>query len=206
MDLPTTMQTLRRTAVMGLSCAALSLACQPNQGDCGGFCGEGTVCEAGKCVVAPPEAEPEPEAEEPEGNKRRKRKRKRGGGSTPASGRLPDKDGHIPRYRADRTESIGEGSERLSDRRVRQELGKAEPAFNRCLERASEVTDAALAGTVSFKLGIEPSGKVWGVNASLPKSWNVPGLKACFRKAVYAHRFPSWDGPSMGVDYHFQVD
>lgn len=166
------------------------------------------MCEAGKCIVAPPEAEAEPEPEEPEGNKRRKRRRRRGGGGdgAAANGRLPDKDGHIPRYRADRTETIGEGSERLSDRRVRQELAEAEPAFNRCLERASEVTDATLAGTVSFKLGIEPSGKVWGVNASLPKSWNVPGLKACFRKAVYAHRFPSWDGPSMGVDYHFQVD
>lgn len=201
---------MRRFALLvplGLLASAGLGACDRSTEDCGGFCGEGTVCEAGKCVVAPPpEPEAEPEDEEPKGKKRRRRRRKGGGDEATASGSLPDKDGHVPRYRGDRQEEIGEGSERLSDRKIRSELAKVEPAFNRCLARASEVTDATLAGTVSFKIGIEPTGKVWGVNASLPKSWGVPGLKACFRNAVYDHRFPSWDGPATGVDYHFQVD
>jgi hypothetical protein len=196
-----------RVAVAGL--AAL-LGCQPSTEDCGGFCGEGTVCEAGKCVVAPPPStEPEPEPAPEDGKSRRRRRGKRRGGGdddAPAAGGLPDKDGHIPRYRADRDEQIGEGGERLSDRKVRQELSGLEPKFNDCLQRASAVTDAALTGTVSFQIGIEPSGKVWGINAKLPSSWDVPGLRACFRKVIWGHRFPSWSGPSMGVDYHFKVD
>lgn len=183
------------------------LGCDRSTEDCAGRCGEGTRCESGKCVVAAAE-QPEPEAktDEAEPSERRRRRRgKRGGGGTQRGG-LPDKDDHVPRYRADRSEQIGEGSQRLSDRTIRKELAEVEPAFNRCLARASEVTDTELSGTVSFKLGIEPSGKVWGVNASVPSSWGVPGLKACFRNAVYEHRFPSWDGPAAGVDYHFKVD
>ncbi|MCB9717779.1 MAG: hypothetical protein H6712_28280 [Myxococcales bacterium] len=182
------------------------LACDRSTEDCGGHCGAGTVCEADKCVVAPgPEPEAEPEPEEPSDKKRRRRRRKDGGDPATGGG-LPDRDANVPRYRADRLEEIGEGSERISDRRIRQELAEIEPAFNRCLARASEVSDATLSGTVSFQIGIEPTGKVWGVNATLPSSWGVPGLKACFRNAVYEHRFPSWDGPATGVDYHFTVD
>lgn len=197
---------MHRSETIALVVLALTAGCDRSAEDCGGFCGEGTVCQAGKCVVGSPEplAEPEPEPEQASGKKRRRRKGT--GKDAPASGGLPDQDGHIPRYRADRDEQIGEGNERISDRRIRQELSTLEPAFNRCLARAAEVTDAALAGTVSFKIGIEPSGKVWGVNASLPSSWDVPGLRACFRTVVYEHRFPSWDGPATGVDYHFTVD
>ncbi len=190
-------------AVGGLVCMG---GCQPQDAQCGGYCGAGTVCEAGRCVVAPPsEPAAEPEPEPSGGKKRRGKKRRRKKGGDTATG-LNDRDGHIPRYRANRTEQLGEGSERLSDRKVRQQMSTLEPAFNRCLERASQVTDVALTGTVSFTVGIEPSGKVWGVNARLPSSWGVSGLRACFRKVVFGHRFPSWDGPSMGVDYHFEVD
>lgn len=172
------------------------------------MCGPGTVCDGSKCVVAATPAldDEEPEPEDAKGSERRRRRKKAPGNAAPASGGLPDRDGHIPRFRADRLEQIGEGSERLSDRTIRQELSTIEPAFDRCLARASEVTDATLSGTVSFKIGIEPTGKVWGVNASLPKAWGVPGLRACFRTAIYDHRFPSWDGPATGVDYHFTVD
>jgi len=197
---------VRRAATIAVFGLSLAAGCNPSADQCGGFCGASTICEADRCVVAPPPpSEAEPEAEEPKGKKRRRR---RGGKrkDSAAHGSLPDKDGHIPRYRADRVEQIGEGSERLPDRKVRQELATIEPAFNRCLARASEVTDTALAGTVSFKVGIESSGKVWGINAKLPSSWGVDGLRACFRKAIFGHRFPRWDGPAMGVDYHFQVD
>lgn len=185
------------------------VSCSPSSDDCGGFCGEGTVCESGRCIVAPaPEAETPAEPAPEDGKKKRRRRGKRrgGGDGAVAAGGLSDKDGHIPRYRPDRDEQIGEGGERLGDRKVRQQLATLEPAFNRCLSRAAEVTDATLTGQVTFQIGIEPSGKVWGVNARLPGSWSVPGLRACFRKVIWGHRFPSWNGPSMGVDYHFKVD
>ena len=185
------------------------MSCERSAEDCGGFCGDGTVCQAGKCVVAAvkAEAEVEVEAEEPRGKKKRRRKGGKDGAADEGGGAgLPDQDGHIPRYRADRDEAIGEGTERLSDRRVRQELATLEPAFDRCLARAAEVSEVELAGTVSFKIGIEATGKVWGVNASLPGGWEVPGLRVILRKVVWEHRFPSWDGPAMGVDYHFVVE
>lgn len=200
----------------GLSIAtALSLGlvggCQPSTDNCGGFCGAGTECREGRCEVAEVELEEdETDADEDEPKKKRRRRRRgrKGGdgddGSEAGAG-LPDNDASVPRFRADRLEKIGEGTERLSDRKVRQELRNVEPAFNRCLARAAAVTDAELSGSVSFQIGIEPSGKVWGVNAKLPSSWAVDGLRACFRKAVYAYRFPTWDGQPMGVDYHFVV-
>ncbi len=200
---------MRRVApivTLGLG-LGLSSGCPAPTENCAGMCGPGTVCEQGQCVVAPAaESEPEPEPEPDTKKKRRRRGKRRSGDESSAKGGLDDKDGHIPRYRADRDEQIDEGGERMSDRKVRQELRGLEPDFNRCLSRASEVTDAALSGTVSFQIGIESSGKVWGVNAKLPSSWGVPGLRACFRKIIHGHRFPSWNGPAMGVDYHFKVD
>jgi len=204
---------VRPAVPLVVACLGVGLGCPPSTEDCGGFCGPGTVCTEGRCVVQPepePEAEPEPESDAKAGNKRRRRRGRRGGGGgdedPPAAGGLDDRDGHIPRYRSDREEVLGEGGERPSDRSIRQQLSRLEPAFDRCLARAAAVTDTALSGTVTFQIGIEPSGKVWGVNARLPPAWDVPGLRACFRIVVFDHRFDGWSGPSMSVDYHFQVE
>lgn len=197
------------SGVVACTTAWALVGCAAPGGPCNNFCGAGTECRDNVCVVAKAQPEPQLDAEpEPDKKKRRRRRRRKGGGgdSSPAAGGLPYNDGAIPRYRADRLENIGEGTERLSDRRVRQELSTVEPDFNNCLSRASALTDAELSGQVTFQIGIEPSGKVWGVNARVPSSWDVPGLRACFRNAVYDHRFPSWDGQPMGVDYHFRVD
>lgn len=89
------------------------MSCERSAEDCGGFCGDGTVCQAGKCVVAAvkAEAEVEVEAEEPRGKKKRRRKGGKDGAADEGGGAgLPDRDGHIPRYRADRDEAIGESA------------------------------------------------------------------------------------------------
>lgn len=184
--------------------------CKP-PGECGGFCGLGTRCEADKCVPNEPDEEPEAEVED-DGkgtrNKRRGRRRKGrpgdGDGGEAAAGLTVD-DSHVPKYDPNRTETIGEGTERLSDRRVRQHLSKLEPKFNRCIEQAAMATDDALTGVVYFNIGIEPTGKVWGVTVKAPAALTRHKVAACMRVAVYKTKFPSWDGPSMGVDYSFEV-
>ena len=144
------------------------------QGECGGHCGAGTHCEADKCVanVEAEAEEPAADAEPAPGKKRRKGRRKRRGGEDGddeggdegehAGPPLRVDDSRVPKYNPNRTQEIPDGSERLSDRAVKQHMRSLEPAFNRCIEQAAMATDDTLAGTVSFTIGVEPTGKVWG--------------------------------------------
>jgi hypothetical protein len=43
------------------------------------------------------------------------------------------------------------------------------------------------------------------VTVKAPAHLRVFGIVPCLRKALFTHRFPSWDGPAAGVDYSFQV-
>lgn len=159
-----------------------------------------------------PDEEPVAEVEDDTKGKRNKRRgrRRRGqrgdgdDGGEAAAGLNVD-DSHVPKYDPNRTETIGEGTERLSDRKVRQHLSRLEPKFNRCIEQAAMATDDALTGVVYFNIGIEPTGKVWGVTVKAPDALKRHKVAACMRVAVYKAKFPSWDGPSMGVDYSFEV-
>lgn len=113
----------------------------------------------------------------------------------------------MPRYNANRTQKIGmdDGSERLSDFKVKNHMKRLESKFNDCIERAAMASDVALSGTVKFTIGVEPTGKVWGVTVKAPGSMKKAGVVACIRVVVHKSRFPTWDGPSMGVDYSFDV-
>ena len=191
--------------MLGLAVAG----CRP-AGECEGYCGAGTRCEADKCV--PDVADEEPVAADEDvgkGKKKRRKGRRRKGrrgddGGEEAVGLTVD-DSHVPKYDPNRTETIGEGTERLSDRKVRQHLRRLEPKFNSCIERAAMATDDALTGVVYFNIGIEPTGKVWGVTVKAPAALKRHKVAACMRVAVYKTKFPSWNGPSMGVDYSFEV-
>lgn len=191
--------------------AVASAGCKP-PGECGGFCGAGTRCEGDKCVPDEPDEEPVVAEDDGKGKKKKRRRRRKGkrgdggdgdGGDAPAG--LNVDDSHVPKYNPNRTETIGEGTERLSDRKVRQHLRKLEPKFNSCIERAAMATDDALTGVVYFNIGIEPTGKVWGVTVKAPAALKRHKVAACMRVAVYKTKFPSWNGPSMGVDYSFEV-
>ena len=199
-----------RSVLLALPLAGLG--CKP-AGECGGFCGPGTHCESGRCV---PDLPDEPEAVVPaddDGKKKKKRRRGRKGkhgaddegGGDGLGEPLAVDDSRVPNYNPNRTETIGEGTERLPDREVRSHLRRLESKFNRCIEQASLSTNDEIKGTVDFTIGIEPSGKVWGVTAKAPAIMKKHGVVACLRVAIHKYRFPKWDGPSMGVDYSFDV-
>ncbi len=191
----------------------------PDVDTCGGFCGEGSGCSEGQCVaVASASTEDDDTDEaEPSKNKRRKRRSERGsggehGGEAGAEDGLapfvPINDSGVPRFnrKSAKTIDLDAGSERLSDRVVNQELAKLDSRFQRCVATAAIYSDDALRGSLNYELGIAGSGKVTGVNVKAPGSLKVFGIVPCVRKAIHGHRFPSFDGPTMGVEGSFRVD
>lgn len=206
-------------ALLGLSLGATavylylgSLTPAPDS-TCAGLCGEGTSCVEGRCELVEPELEIAV-ADEP-GKTKRKKKRKGGGSADAAdegeaaiaSGSEWDDDSKIPRFDADADQVIGagEGSERLSDAKIDAELAKLDDDFQTCVREANDRVAELGTGKVSYSFGIAPSGKVTGVNASAPANLRDAGLLPCVRKAVYEHRFPSWDGPTMKASSSFSV-
>jgi len=191
----------------------LGLACDGGPGPevCYGICGPGTACVEQRCLPAPAEAEPTP-APEPnaKGRKGRKgRKRPPNAEGTPLEPFRPVSDAHVPRYDANEVQTIGpgSGSERLPDHTIREHLGRLETPFNRCIATAAEYSPQELAaGTVEFEFGIRPTGRISGVNVKAPSHLRVFGIVPCLRKALYDHRFPSYDGPTTGVTYQFRVE
>ncbi|RMG95641.1 MAG: hypothetical protein D6705_13080 [Deltaproteobacteria bacterium] len=173
------------------------------------------MCDGEVCVPEAPATEAatgEPPSNERKKRKRRRRRSKRADDTAEdASGAdfVPPDDRHVPAYRDDRGQVIDEnsGSERLSDRAVRRHMRTLEPAFNRCIEKAAMASDEDLgSGTVSFRINVDPDGKVAGVSVDAPKNLRVFGIVPCMRIAVHRSRFPTWNGPPMRVEYSFRVE
>lgn len=180
---------------------------------CSGRCGSGTVCVEDLCVAAEPEIDaPEAEPEEPTKKKRKgKRKKKQGtgtGADAEAGGPAIDDDSDVPGFDPNADRSIGErdGVGRLSDAQVDAELAKLDRPFQRCVQQASERVDELGTGKVSLSFGVDGKGKVTGVNVSAPANLKDAGIVPCVRKAIFAHKFPAYDGPETRVRSSFHVD
>ncbi len=183
--------------------------------ECGERCGEGTACVAGRCELA--EIEPAIEAsEEPSGkSKRKSRKGRSGSGSDQpenaagelASGPAWDDDSHVPRFDADADQVIGmsDGSGRLSDAQINDELAELDGDFQACVRAANERVAELGTGKVSYSFGVAGSGKITGVNASAPPNLRDAGLIPCVRKTIYGHGFPKFEGPTMKASSSFAV-
>lgn len=208
-----------------LGVGGLYLAQTLGSGDaepCADRCGEGTVCEGDRCVVAvEAEVEAEAEVEVADGKGTRKGKRRRGksggagddgggeaGSEAPSRGPALDDDSKVPRFDMNKDQSIGmsDGSGRLSDAQIDAELRELNPAFQKCVRDAAARVDELGSGTVKLELGVAGSGKVTGVNVRAPANLADTGVVPCVRKAVYAHKFPIFDGPEMRVSSSFKVD
>jgi hypothetical protein len=183
--------------------------------ECGGYCGPGTHCVDRRCIVTTPRVtdEPEPVEVDTDAPKRRRKGRKHKGGAddpgvmSPSEAPLDD-DSDVPSFdsKADRNIDLKAGSERLGDAVVDRELAKLDPAFQRCVEKAAARSETELgAATVRFTLGIGNDGRVSGVNVRAPAPLPSLGLVACVRKAIHAHRFPGFDGPSMSAKSSFSI-
>lgn len=184
--------------------------------ECGGACGEGTICVGERCELAPlePEQPVLEDVEEPGKSKRRKGRRSKTGESTgedellAGAGPALDDDGHVPRFNAnaDQSISMSDGTGRLSDAEVDRELAKLDKAFQACVrDAAARVTELGT-GTVKYSFGVDGRGKVTGVTASAPSNLQDAGIVPCVRVAVYGHRFPAFDGPTMKASSSFSVD
>lgn len=180
---------------------------------CGGVCGEGTVCEAGHCELAPEDTELEPEDTEPvEAGKRKRRRGAKGGADDEAlasdQGPPLDDDSKVPRFNPNQDQSISmsDGSGRLSDSQVDRELAKLDGRFQACVSDGAARVDDLGRGTVKLAFGVDGGGKVTGVNVTAPANLKDAGIVPCVRKAVYGHKFPAFDGPTMKVSSSFSVD
>jgi len=199
-------------AWLATTAVLLVAACDraPGPDACYGVCGDGTQCEAGKCVVAELEApEPDPEPASAKKKKRRRRGRKGSSSSTDEGpGFKAEDDSNVPGYDPKATKGLdmNAGTDRLADRTIRQHLSRLEPKFNKCIEKSALAHDDGLEGELDFVLSIQPSGKVGGVTVKASGNLKKAGVVPCARKVVYGHRFPSFDGSTMGVDYSFKVD
>jgi hypothetical protein len=189
-------------------------------GECGGVCGEGTVCVGERCELATDELLGEveeplvEETEEPDKSKRRKGRRGKAGESEAEGevlagmGPALDDDSHVPRYNAnaDQSISMADGTGRLSDAEVDRELAKLDKAFQACVRDAAARVEALGSGTVRYSFGVDGRGKVTGVTASAPTNLQDAGILPCVRVAVYGHAFPAFDGPTMKASSSFSVD
>jgi hypothetical protein len=189
-------------------CIAL-VACDdaPGSAGCYGVCGEGTQCSNGKCIVAQAQAPAEPVLE-PDDKPSKRRRRGKPKPGEPQSAFTPEDDSRIPEYDPNKVQVIDmkSGSARLDDSVVRSHLGKLEPQFNACIETAAEHSEEELrGGEVDFVFTIAGTGKVQSVTVKAPPQLRVFGIVPCLRNALSRHRFPAFDGPTMGVDYSFEV-
>jgi hypothetical protein len=220
-------------AAHGALAVALSalLACEAApKPDCDPPCAAGSHCAEGQCVAdAPVEATPEPKKKQKKRKKKRVRRTGSSGAPAPAGDAPPDAepdadvevepageplppfhavdDRKIPQFSADQDQvlDLNAGSERPSERVLDQHFAKVTPKITECVITASRYGDVG-SGRLAVKLRILPTGKVESVSVKAPASLAVWGIVPCARKAVYDHRFPSFDGPSVGVDFAVDVD
>lgn len=210
-----------RSAVALALLASAVLACEAAPPpECGGLCGPGTSCVDGKCVAAAPEAAPPPA----EPTKKKTRGRRRGGGSNAAAAEtgnvptdgapdeplppfVPVDDRKIPQFSSDHTQAIdlNAGNERPDEATLDRHFAKITPQIQDCVATASRYGEVGR-GRLAVKLRIAGSGKVESVSVKAPASLDVWGIVPCARKAVYDHRFPAFDGPSVGVDFAVDID
>jgi len=222
-----------RLARLAALVVAASFACEPApKPDCAAPCGPGSTCVEGQCVADAPAVAP-PAEDGKKKKKRRKKKRVRhsskaastvGGGAEPAAAPedeveeaetpaeklppfVPVDDRKIPQFSRDTTQTIDleAGSERPSERVLDQHFARITPRITDCVVTASRYGDVG-SGRLAIQLRLLPSGKVESVSVKAPASLSVWGIVPCARKAVYDHRFPGYDGPSVGVDFAVDVD
>lgn len=213
---------MRKILVGALLTSAAACEAAPPP-DCGGKCGPGTVCTAGQCVAVAPEAPPEPA--EPTKKRRGRRKGIRtagtaGAGEAPLdaadTGAVPDEalppfvavdDRKIPQFSSEHTQNLdlNAGSERPDESALDRQFAKITPKIQDCVATASRYGEVGR-GRLAVQLRLAGSGKVESVSVKAPASLDVWGIVPCARKAVYDHRFPTFDGPSVGVDFAVDID
>lgn len=181
---------------------------------CADRCGEGTRCEAERCVGASPEtvaaAEPEPRGR---GRRRRpggRRSAEEGSRTTSEAGEptsterdeLPAWGGSdaldLPSQEVDmNSDSDGQ----LSNGQIESTMGRHWSAIRRCIAIAQVDRETPVRGRMSIGLRIHGTGEVAAVKVSPPGPLASTDLGPCVRSVVGRIRFPRFDGRDMVVTY-----
>ena len=203
------------SAAVALYVYSAKLAPQFGDRGCLHFCGENTTCVDGRCqlvnVETPDKAADSTPPKRKDKRKRRRRPRRDGRDNSDAmvAKDIPwDNDSHVPAFDMQAIQKIdaGDASVRLDDFEINKGLRRLDAAFQRCIETADQRSGGQLsAGTVKISFGINGKGQVVGVNARAPKSIERHGIIPCVRTAVFAYKFPAYDGPTTRVETHFDV-
>jgi len=202
--------------------AGVGVACTTEvRQPCSGACGPGTECVNDRCEAVAP-----PVSDEPPGKRKRKGKRGRRGaaaggaaagddvpgdvGDPPGEALppfVPVDDSRVPQFSnaAAQTLDMNAGTERLSESELDRHFAQVTPQIQRCVTTASAYEEIG-AGSLKFKLRVLPSGKVESVSLTAPASLRVWGIPSCARRAVFDHRFPSYDGAAMGVTFGVDIE
>lgn len=201
---------------LGLSPAA----CKRNgdssnpSGECSDLCGRGTRCDGRVCVVdysqdicaGPPEVVQEEVPMRPPITS--------WGECTLDRNQMPKKfvavdDSAIPQYDVDRPRTVdwADGDEQLNEPVLNANMREIEYAINECLAVAACYNDGNVkGGRLDLVVGLSgKTGKAEAVSVTAPPDLQIFGIVPCIRKAVAAHQFPTYNGPSMTVKYNIEI-
>lgn len=180
----------------------------PTGAPCGGRCGDGTRCDAGKCVPAvllsaAPAASGEP-ADARKG--RRRRSSRRGAGTSETPDRLGESaadwagsdDLDLPPQQIDMEHG---GEQQLSNATIESTMGRSFGAIRRCILIAQSDRDTPVHGRMNIGIRIRPSGEVGAVQVRPPAALAGSEIVPCVRGVVGRIRFPGFDGRDMVVTY-----
>lgn len=104
------------------------------------------------------------------------------------------------------------GSERPDEFEVQQAFFAQFEAIDGCVvdhkRRAGLEDDAVLTGDVALAVKLNPEQSTpYGVNATMPEPYaEADNLRDCLRNAAADAPYPTYDGPSVVVDFEFELD
>jgi hypothetical protein len=101
------------------------------------------------------------------------------------------------------------GSDRPDQYQIQQAFFAQFSALDECVwaEKDRRGSEDQLLGDVSMAVKLNPEGRPFGVNASMPEGYEKSTkLKDCLREAAANADYPKYDGPPVVVDFEFELD
>lgn len=205
-------------ALIGLSLSPV--ACKRNgdsnapTGECGDMCGRGTRCDGSVCVVDYSQDICDGHIEEATEEVPMRPPITTWGECTRDRSELPKKfvavdDSAIAQYDVNRPRQVdwADGEEQLGEPLLNANMREIEYAIHECLAVAACYNEAPLrGGNIHLVLSLSgKAGRADAVSVTTPENLQVFGTVPCIRAAVAAHQFPTYDGPSMTVNYTIEI-
>lgn len=101
------------------------------------------------------------------------------------------------------------GVERPDQYQIQQAFFDQFGALDECVwaEKDRRGSEDQLLGDVSMAVKLNPEGRPFGVNATLPSGYEKSGkLEDCLREAAANAAYPKYDGPPVVVEFEFELD